>query len=199
MEDFEIAGAENRCHGLKRIAQEGIERIAIVVEIDEDEAVFDFGLDLAQPAILGVEPAFLIALGHGDADAFALAVECPMVEQAGKGLPVARRLAQDFGAAMRADVIEGADFAIVATDVEKRFAGDGHGAEIADFGHFAFMAGELPNLGEDFLLLLAENIDVGIDTVVDIMAVGKAGRRPPFRSVLCRHRRPFSADSKPGA
>ena len=57
-------------------------------------------------------------------------------------------VAHHLGRAMPADIVEAANYAIVAADQDDRLAGDPHAAEVARLIDLAFVTGELPDLDE---------------------------------------------------
>ena len=81
-------------------AQKVVERLAIVVEIDEDEAQPDLGPHLAEPHRPGRDVAMVVSFVARDRDAVAAAVIDPLMERADPAARVAARSAQHQGAAV---------------------------------------------------------------------------------------------------
>ena len=87
---------------------------------------------------------------------------------------------------MSADVVETTQFALNATDQQKRLTGKIRGKEIAGLRQLRTMPNHLPGPGEDSFLLLCEHARVGVT---------RCGKRPCARNVaidlngwLLRHR-----------
>ena len=80
----------------------------------------------------------------------------PGVVRAGEPFPELRRLVDQLGTAMRADIVEDADLAVRTADQQQRLAGDLHRARVAYLGQLARDSGEAPTTSEECLLLQLE-------------------------------------------
>ena len=130
------------------------------IEVDEDEAEHGLQADLGQREIGLVETLHLFAVARGAQPAFQ--VVGPGVVGAGDdGLEVAPAGEQFVGAVL-ADVVEGAQFPVVAAHDKHVLAADVLGQVVARPGDLRGMADETPGAEEDRLLLALEDAGIGI-------------------------------------
>ena len=85
---------------------------------------------------------------------------------------------------MGAYVVEGPDPPILAAHHYQPLpSGVTVGPEVVRVGQLALVAGEVPDLPEDLLLLFAKDFLVRIDERIDVMGRGKLGLLPPLHRV----------------
>src|SRR3712207_986886 len=166
-----------------------LQRIAPVVEVHVDEApVADLRPHLAQAEVPAGDAALaaraVAGLLAGQADAVALRVERPGVEDAGHALGVARRAVEDGVPPVGADVVEGPHPVVLAADdYEVHARRVMVGPVVVRFGELALVAGEHPRLREDLFFLFLEDRRVRVHARVYVVRL-REGR--PLRPLLRR-------------
>jgi hypothetical protein len=194
--------AHVRLEDVHRAADEFAQRRAIVGQVDPDEAaVADLALHLAHRRVFLGEAALVALLGARDVDAVPAAVERPLVEDARHALGVARRVVQDRVTAVRADVVEGAYFVVVAAHHDERHAGRvSEEPVVVRCRHLRLVAGEDPGGLEELLLLFFEYRLVRVEARIDVMRFRELRLRFPLGCGL-RHARTsrFQRNSVPRA
>ena len=141
----------------------------------------DLALHFAHRRVFLAEALLVALLGARDVDAVAARVERPLVEDAGQALGVARRVVQDGVAAVRADVVERAHFVVVAADHDQRHAGRmAEKPVVVGPRHLRLVAGDDPRRPEQLLLLLLEDLLVGVDARIDVVRLRKLRLRFPL-------------------
>ncbi len=117
-------------------------RAAVILEADEDEALENLDIDLGQAELVLVERG----IGALEGQAGQLAVEAvgPGVIGADQPFGAARGSVDQPGAAVAADVGEGAERLILAADHDHAFAEIFEGMIVTDLGDVADVADDLP-------------------------------------------------------
>src|SRR5262245_16826901 len=120
------------------------------------------------------------SLGLGHSAQRAVKIIGPAMKRADHGTLAAPILARDHaGAAMPADIVEGAHDVVFAAQYQSALAGNVEGRPVALPGNVAHMAGELPVAPEQLLLLDVEEllIEIGPGRKAGALLVGEMGRR----------------------
>jgi len=134
---------------LRRILVEGP---GVLVEVDEDETVPRGDLRLGQTRRLRTVDELREVPRPGHVDEITLVVPLPPVERTHEGVDTTCVVCK-AGAAVHACVVQGANFAILATDDDERFVGDVVDDVRPRLFELVLEAGELPGLHPDVLLL----------------------------------------------
>ena len=128
-------------------AEEFEEGRGLAIEIDEQEVFPDVEAHGNEAVIGAVEIADALEFDH--ALEGAIVAVGPAVVGAAKLFRATFFLWNDGGGVMPADVVEGAEFAVIAADDEERFAVDVDGEELARIFDLIEAADDLPVGGED--------------------------------------------------
>ena len=148
----EVQGAEvERSNAGSKPAQKFCQRRGVGIEIDEDELLPGFDLDRNQPILRAVEAADAFELGR----ALERAVEAvaPAVIGTAKNARRALLFRGDCRCVMAADVEEGAQLAVAATNDEQRLAGELRGDELPGALELIGARDYLPGAAEDAFAL----------------------------------------------
>ena len=143
---------------------------------DEDEAVPDLAFHRLQAVVAAVEVAE--GLRAGRAAQGAVEVVDPAVERADEGVPALARVAgRDAGAAVAAEVVDGADHAVLAADDEGAVVGDVERDPGPGLGQVGDVADDLPVGGEELGLLEREEGRAVVGPAGEAAAVPGLGDR----------------------
>src|SRR5690606_18920034 len=90
---------------------------------------------------------------------------------------------EDGRASMAAGIDKGTDFAVLASNDEERVTAPVEGTIVSCVWDLAFVAGKLPRPAHNLVLLLGEDLRVGVDLGADEMPGGNLGRSLPLLGV----------------
>ncbi|MNE39232.1 hypothetical protein D3C80_1331740 [compost metagenome] len=131
------------------------------VHVDEDEACVFFDTQLHQGRVFFVEVDHVVAVAR--VGQLAVELEGPGVVRAGDDVLGLAAAAEQLVAAVRADVVEGAQDAVAAAHDDDAFADHFTGDVGVVLGHFAAVADADPAAGEDVFFLVLEHCRLGVE------------------------------------
>ena len=158
------------------------------IEVDEDEAAELLDANRGQAELVPVEPGHLLGAPRGAQPAVDMVA--PGVIGTGDDLGPPGAL-QQLVAPVLADVVEGAQGAVLAADRDDVLAGGLDGRVVARFAHRLAMADIEPVAGEDGVPLAG--VDAGVVVIVRRQGIGALGvgveavDRPDARDVVPGH------------